>query len=669
MIDETPKDVEITGNQFLKIVFENKKLAGLQIKKIDSVTGEPLAGAKFTVEKQNGEKIYTNENGIEFVTDAQGFINIPTLEPDYYIVKEVKAPEGYVLDETPKTVEVETNTPTVVTFANKPLSGIKIVKTDSETGEPLEGVEFSISKMNGEKIGTFKTDSEGMIYISDLEDGYYTVTETEGLEGYHWDEEPKTVEVKSGKQTIVEVENQPYSGLVIEKTNSRTGKPIEGVEFLVTKFNGEQIGYYKTDEDGLIIIEGLEEGTYLVKETESASGYQIDNETKEVEIKDGKRTTLKVKNDPLSSVLIRKIDSVTGEGIEGVKFLLYDRDGEPIGQFESDDEGYVWIKKELSEGRYKLRELESAEGYISDDSVKTFYVQKGRTTEIIWKNTPQTGQIVVTKRSSEFNELTGLPAGSPLEGAVFEIYNTTGNMVDRMTSDSRGIAASKGLPVGVYIVKEVSSPRYYALNDRELLAEIRHNGDIVRFEVLNGSIDLNITVQKKGPNSASPGQNINYEVYGVTNGSSGKLENFYIHDRIPTDATRVSKIITGTYNERMYYKITYKTNYRDYMVLADNLLTSNDYEFSLHSNALGLQNGEYVTDVRLEFPQASPGFTQTKSMRVFCQVLPSLPKDYRITNRADVGGRYGNEWESATTSWNTTVWTNETTTPLPKTGY
>ena len=643
--------------------FTNTRLASLVIKKIDEYTNEPLSGVKFLVEKQNGEHIG------EYTTDSTGTINVPTLEPDWYIVRELKTKDGYILDETPKTVEVKKSVPTVVTFTNKPLSGIKIIKTDSETGKPLEGVEFSISKMNGEKIGSFQTDKEGMIYVSNLEDGYYTVTETEGLEGYHWNQEPKTVEVKSGKQTIVEVENQPYSGLVIEKTNSRTGKPIEGVEFLVTKFNGEQIGYYKTDEDGLIIIEGLEEGTYLVKETEAAAGYQIDNEAKEVEIRDGKRTTLKVKNDPLSSVLIRKIDSVTGEGIEGVKFLLYDSDGEPIGQFESDDEGYVWIKKELPEGRYKLHELESAEGYISDDSVKTFYVHKGRTTEIIWKNTPQTGQIVVTKRSSEFNELTGLPAGSPLEGAVFEIYNTTGNMVDRMTSDSRGIAASKGLPVGVYIVKEVSSPRYYALNDRELLAEIRHNGDIVRFEVLNGSIDLNITVQKKGPNSASPGQNINYEVYGVTNGSSGKLENFYIHDRIPTDATRVSKITTGTYNERMYYKITYKTNYRDYMVLADNLLTSNDYEFSLHSNALGLQNGEYVTDVRLEFPQASPGFTQTKSMRVFCQVLPSLPKDYRITNRVDVGGRYGNEWESATTSWNTTVWTNETTTPLPKTGY
>ena len=408
----------------------------------------------------------------------------------------------------------------------------------------------------------------------------------------------------------------------------------------------------------------------MVKETKEAKGYKLDSEAKEVEIKDGKRTTLKVENDPMSSVLIHKIDSVTGEGIPGVKFLLYDSDNEPIGQFETDDEGYIWIRKELPEGKYKLRELEPAEGYISDNSEKTFYVQKGRTTEIEWENTPEVGQIVITKRSSEFNELTGLPAGSPLSGAVFEIYNTTGNLVDKISSGSNGVAASKGLPVGVYTIKEVSAPRYYALNDKTLLAEIRHNGDIVRFEVLNSSISLNLTVQKKGPNAASPGQTIQYDIYEVQNGSTGTLENFYIHDRIPTDATRALKIVTGTYSERMYYKITYKTNYRDYRVLAENLLTKNSYEYSLHPNVLGLANGEYVTDVRLEFPKASPGFKMLENMSVFCQVMPNMPKDYRIVNRADVGGRYGNEWESAKTSWNTTVWTvNTPPLTLPKTGY
>ena len=664
VLEEQSKTIEVDFGKTYTLEFTNKKMTSLVIKKVDSISGEPLVGAKFVVEKQNGEHVG------EYTTDNTGTILLPTLDPDWYVVRETKAPEGYILDETPKTVEVKTNVPTVVTFENKPLSGIKIVKTDSETGEPLEGVSFSVSKMNGEKIGTFKTDKEGMIYVSDLEDGYYTVTETEGLEGYHWNKEPKTVEVKSGKQTIVEVENQPYSGLVIEKTNSRTGDPIEGVEFLVTKFNGEQIGYYETDESGLIVIEGLEEGTYLVKETKEAKGYKLDSEAKEVEIKDGKRTTLKVENDPMSSVLIHKIDSVTGEGIPGVKFLLYDSDNEPIGQFETDDEGYIWIRKELPEGKYKLRELEPAEGYISDKSEKTFYVQKGRTTEIEWENTPEVGQIVITKRSSEFNELTGLPAGSPLSGAVFEIYNTTGNLVDKISSGSNGVAASKGLPVGVYTIKEVSAPIYYALNDKTLLAEIRHNGDIVRFEVLNSSISLNLTIQKKGPNAASPGQTIQYDIYEVQNGSSGTLENFYIHDRIPTDATRALKIVTGTYSERMYYKITYKTNYRDYRVLAENLLTKNSYEYSLHPNVLGLANGEYVTDVRLEFPQASPGFKMLENMSVFCQVMPNMPKDYRIVNRADVGGRYGNEWESAKTSWNTTVWTvNTPPVTLPKTGY
>ena len=664
VLEEQSKTIALDYGKTYTLEFTNKKMTSLVVKKIDAVTGEPLPGAKFLVEKQNGEHVG------EYTTDNTGTILLPTLDPDWYVVRETKAPEGYILDETPKTVEVKTNVPTVVTFENKPLSGIKIVKTDSETGEPLEGVSFAVSKMNGEKIGTFKTDKEGMIYISDLEDGYYTVTETEGLENYHWDKEPKTVEVKSGKQTIVEVENQPYSGLVIEKTNSRTGDPIEGVEFLVTKFNGEQIGYYETDESGLIVIEGLEEGTYLVKETKEAKGYKLDSEAKEVEIKDGKRTTLKVENDPMSSVLIHKIDSVTGEGIPGVKFLLYDSDNEPIGQFETDDEGYIRIRKELPEGKYKLRELEPAEGYISDNSEKTFYVQKGRTTEIEWENTPEVGQIVITKRSSEFNELTGLPAGSPLSGAVFEIYNTTGNLVDKISSGSNGVAASKGLPVGVYTIKEVSAPRYYALNDKTLLAEIRHNGDIVRFEVLNSSISLNLTIQKKGPNAASPGQTIQYDIYEVQNGSTGTLENFYIHDRIPTDATRALKIVTGTYSERMYYKITYKTNYRDYRVLAENLLTKNSYEYSLHPNVLGLANGEYVTDVRLEFPKASPGFKMLENMSVFCQVMPNMPKDYRIVNRADVGGRYGNEWESAKTSWNTTVWTvNTPPVTLPKTGY
>ena len=112
LLDETPKTVEVKTNVPTVVTFTNKKLTALQIKKVDEKSGEPLSGAKFIVERQNGEKMG------EYTTDKAGSISIPELSPDWYVVKEVKSPDGYLLDETPKTVEVKTNTPTVVTFTN-----------------------------------------------------------------------------------------------------------------------------------------------------------------------------------------------------------------------------------------------------------------------------------------------------------------------------------------------------------------------------------------------------------------------------------------------------------------------------------------------------------------------------------------------------------------------
>ena len=202
----SPKDVEVTHDQFIRVAFADERLASLQIRKIDEITGEPLAGAVFRVTKQNGEII-----GEEYVTDKAGLIQVPTLAPGYYAVSEVKAPAGYTLDGAAKTVEVKTNTPTVVTFADKPLAGLKIIKLNSATRQPIEGVEFVIAAMNGEKVENdfrgyaFVTNSTGQIYVPQLPDGYYTVTETKQADGYILDSEPKTVLVQSGKPTVLEV--------------------------------------------------------------------------------------------------------------------------------------------------------------------------------------------------------------------------------------------------------------------------------------------------------------------------------------------------------------------------------------------------------------------------------------------------------------------------------
>ena len=93
--------------------------------------------------------------------------------------------------------------------------------------------------MDGGRVGTFKTDAAGTIYVSTLEPGYYTVTETRAADGYILDAEPKTVLIQSGKPTVLEVLNTPVSGLLIVKTDEAAGKPLKGVVFDVKRADGQ----------------------------------------------------------------------------------------------------------------------------------------------------------------------------------------------------------------------------------------------------------------------------------------------------------------------------------------------------------------------------------------------------------------------------------------------
>ena len=113
----------------------------------------------------------------------------------------------------------------------------------------------------------------------------------------------------------------------------------------------------------------------------------------------------------------------------------------------------------------------------------------------------------------------------------------------------------------------------------------------------------------------------------------------------------------------------YKTNLSDYRVLAKNLLTTNNYTLALSASALGLAQGEYVTDFRFEFGTVANGFASSVKPTLTVMVKGELADGYQIVNRADVGGQYLNEWQTATTAWATVVRRYQPATPLPKTGY
>ena len=327
---------------------------------------------------------------------------------------------------------------------------------------------------------------------------------------------------------------------------------------------------------------------------------------------------------------------------------------------------YAWFEDLTESGRYYLRELEN-EGYIPDTQLRTVYVKAGETTLVEWENTPITGQIQIVKKSADYNPTNGLPAGTLLEGAVFEIYDKAGNLVDTIRSDSRGLAVSKPLPLSRYTIREVKAPANYGVNETELTAYLEHEGQIVKFEVTNKSLTTGVSITKTGPKEIMGGQPVRYTFSGIANTSNVRLDNFYWRDTLPAEV-RLETVVTGTYNFPGTYKITYRVNGGEYRTLADNLSTSKNYTLAASATALGLASNERVTEVMFVFGQAPAGFAQVEKPYLHCTAVANLAST-SFVNVADVGGVYNGQWVQAVSRWVTTVYGKPAIPTLPRTGY
>lgn len=657
------KEVIIEGHENRVVTFVNDALSPLYIKKIDSKTREPIANARFRVTKMNGEFVYEGE------TNIYGFIVIPEAEPTWYTVTEISV-DGYVLDSTPKNVEVKLGEPAMIEFYNSPYGDLVIQKVDN-LGKTLEGVQFSVTTIDGQNVGTglYETNSEGRIVINSIKPDFLIIQELKTLSTHILDETPKTIEIKSGETYMLKVVNDVKSGLIIKKTIAGTDEPLANCKFVIKEIDGTNIGTYKTDKNGMIYV-SLEPMWVTVQEISCPEGYALDSEVKLVEILANEPTVLEVENEQLSGIRIKKVCSETGEGLYGVRFLVKDNKNNIIGCYTTDQWGYVDLTYELKPGKYKLEEISTKTGYVLDTEEKTIRVREGYTEEILWENEPMKGQIQIIKKSSEYNEITKLPAGSLLQGAIFEIYNSKNNrIVDRIITDERGIAASKPLPLGNYLIKEVQSSPYYQVNSNLIKADIKVNGDIVMFEVYNNNAKLGVTVKKVGNLEVQAGNQMRYDISNVSNTSNVPLDNFYLHDRLPTDAARLDKIITGTWNQRLDYSIYYKTNYRDYSLLVGNIASYINHEILCTETALGLMVGEYITDIKFEFGTVEAGFKEIDKPMLFVSILPNVQNNYKFVNYIDVAGKYINEWQLATDLWITNVYSRAKQEKLPVTGY
>ena len=678
ILDDTPQSIKIKRNSVMTLEFRNQPKGGVLVKKVDAVTNAPISDVEFLVTDSDGNLI-GNANG-KYVTDSAGAFTITDVAPGTtLIIKETRAKAGYILDDTPQTVKVKSNEVVTVEFRNAPKGDLIIVKQDSVTKKPLEGVQFKIAYADGSYVdaeggtlsstGLYWTDKAGKITISGIS-GTVVVTEIKTIPGYTIDENTRmqTVVVNPNDTQTLYFYNTPVGGLQIIKSDKDSGKRISGVKFEIRKMNGEIIGTYTTDSDGVIYLPEAESGWYTVTELEAASGYLLDTTPHRIEVKDGQTATLEITNHKSSRILLHKVDKATGKGIYGAVFLLYDSNHNPIGEYVTDQDGYIYADEGLADGRYYLREIKAAPGYVLDPELKTIYIRYGSTTEIEWSNTAECGQIQIIKKSADDNATNGLPAGTLLEGAVFEIYDKAGNVVDTIKSDRNGRAVSKTLPLSRYTIREIKAPANYSINPTVMTAYLEFNGQIVTFEVQNTSVSTGVSIKKTGPVQAVPGQPIRYVFSQIKNSSNVALDSFYWRDQLPAQVT-LSKIVTGSYNQPLSYKVVYKTNLSgDYRTLADNLSTSKVYVLDARPAVLGLAANERVTEVMFVFGNVKAGFAQVETPYIYATARSGLANNASVVNVADVGGLYNGQWIQAVSRWLTTVYT-KTTVKLPKTGY
>ena len=305
--------VEIKVNDGKPI--ENKLIYGsVSGKKIDE-NGEALGGALIGIFKAD-ETEFTKEHAIMTATsEKDGSFSFAKVPYGKWIVREIEAPEGFVLDDTSYEVNIGENEQVIeVEITDEYIHGnIELTKVDADYPDnKLTGATFEVYKdVNGdgklddddELIGNLDETATGIYEMKELLYGKYLVRETKAPEGFVLDKGVYSVFIEKG-ETTYKVENKAGVGFINEamkgnlkiKKTSSDGK-VEGFTFRVTGVNGYD-STFTTDKNGEISVDGLRIGEYTVSEVNDnvSAGYVLPAD-KKVTVKVGETVEIEMHNE------------------------------------------------------------------------------------------------------------------------------------------------------------------------------------------------------------------------------------------------------------------------------------------------------------------------------------------------------------------------------------
>ena len=477
------------------------KFSQITVKKVDGNTQNPLQGATIGLYKDGAEVK-------QEVTNDQGIIVFDNLQLGNYIVKEIAAPTGYVLDGSDNPVDATTEGNKDITLNNTKIKGnIRLLKKRADNNSPLAGAVFALSQ-GGQELKRETTNAQGIVEFNDLEYGDYQVTEITPPTGYNLNPNPTHVTIDTnGKTYQVEVINEIIKGNIKLIKKDQDGNLLSGAVFGL--FQGDRkLKQQTTDNQGVVLFENITFGNYQIKEITPPTGYNLNPNAIQVNVDtNGKTYTVEMVNEIIKGhIEVLKVDEEDPTNmLKGAVFGLF-KDDVKIKEVTTGDNGIARFEN-LVFGNYKVKELKSPVGFLLNTKVFDVNIDtQGKTYNVTVNDAPIKAPIEITKIDKMTNMF--------IPGVKFELRQN-GKVLETLTTNDRGYVKSKDYRYGDYELVEIEAPPMYELDTTPIPVEIRGDKASVKLTIPNTPKVTLVTINKTSEHS-EPIEGVRYIISNNT---------------------------------------------------------------------------------------------------------------------------------------------------------
>ena len=529
------------------VEFHNEReKAKVGICKTDLESGKYLAGAVFNL--YTADDIYDADGSLVFAagelvatspeTNAEGTTyftcDIPIRGEQYgssthkdaatnsgkYIVKEIRAPLGYYVNEEPMEVTFTYDGQAVQvlesTCTDKPTE-MWVSKRDLTNDEELPGATLTIQDMDGNIVESWvSTDTPHRVTGLHLGDAY-TLTETRPADGYALADEIsfrllQKVDEDGDNLQEAEVYHLTTKNFLfwtwddwkllddatvimrddtikveIFKKDLTTMEELPGAELTLTDKDGKEIDRWVSTETPHY-IEKLPAGEYTLTEITAPDGYAFAESVTFTVLPTGEVQQFEMLDDVIK-VEISKKDLTTMEELPGAELTITDKDGKEIESWVSTDKPH-YIEK-LPAGEYTLTEITAPDGYAFAESVPFTVLPTGEVQQFEMRD-----DVIKVEISK-----VGITTNKELPGAELIITNKDGMVVGHWTSADKPYYIEK-LPAGEYTLTEITAPNGYEIAEN-IFFTVLPTGEIQRVVMKDAPIPEQ-PVQPTPPSAPTP---------------------------------------------------------------------------------------------------------------------------------------------------------------------